>query len=54
MGFVFVMFYWFCYMLEMSFIYESLSFVCDSGVGVDIAMRDMGGLLYGIWFGGIW
>ena len=48
------MFYWFCYMLEMSFIYESLSFVCDSGVGVDIAMRDMGGLLYGIWFGGIW
>jgi hypothetical protein len=41
-------------MLEMSFICKSLSFVCDSGVEVDIAMRDVGGLFYGIWIGGIW
>jgi hypothetical protein len=41
-------------MLEMSFIYKILGFVCYSGVGVDIAMRDVGGLLYGIWIGGIW
>ena len=41
-------------MLEMSFFYKSLSFMCDSGVGVDIAMRDVGGLLYGIGIGGIW
>ena len=33
------------YMLELSFICKSLSFVCDSGAGVDIAIRDVGGLL---------
>ncbi|KAJ6887711.1 hypothetical protein NC652_028859 [Populus alba x Populus x berolinensis] len=30
-------------MLELSFICKSLSFVCDSGVEVDIAIRDVGG-----------
>ncbi|KAG6736384.1 hypothetical protein POTOM_060858 [Populus tomentosa] len=31
--------------LELSFICKSLCFVCDSGVEVDIAIRDVGGLL---------
>ena len=32
-------------MLKLSFTYKSLKFVYDSGVEVDIAMRDVGGLL---------
>jgi hypothetical protein len=40
-------------MVEMSFICKSLNFVCDSGVEVDIAMRDEGGLFYGIGIGGV-
>ena len=44
--------YWFYYMVEMSFICKS-NFVCDSGVEVDIAMRDVGGLFCGIGIGGV-
>ena len=42
----------YCYMLKLSFTYKSWNFVYDSGVEVDIAMRDVGGLLYGIGIGG--
>jgi len=40
--------YWFYYMLKLSFICKSLNFVCDSGVEVDIAMRDVGNRDWGV------